>query len=253
MEECERCGSSDYWVLGSGQLRCKQCGLTRFPARSYWQKSRISPYWKGRLVEFFCLGVPAYRLRFQVPLNRKTVQRWYHEMRLSIYHMMTQELSKLNGIIEMDETMFGGRRPGKRGWGAEGKVLVFGMYKRNGLVVTFPVSSRSRKELLPLISSHTKTGSLYYTDDWHAYASLSVKGNHVVVTKEKSVPKGRSHINSIEGFWSYAKHWLYQYRGVPKDNFPLYLKEIEWRFNNRTVNLVPLLRKMLKQPILKSS
>ncbi len=103
------------------------------------------------------------------------------------------------------------------------------------------------------ISTHTKTGSLYYTDDWHAYASLSVKGNHVAVSKGKSIPKGRSRINIIEGFWSYAKHGLYPYRGVPKDNFPLYLKEIEWRFNNRNVNLAPLLRKMLKHPILKSS
>jgi len=33
------------------------------------------------------------------------------------------------------------------------------------------------------------------------------------VLKEKGVPKGRNHINGIEGFWSFAKHWLYQYRG----------------------------------------
>ena len=69
-----------------------------------------------------------------------------------------------------------------------------------------------------------------------------------MITKEKEVPKGRNHINAIEGFWSYAKHWLYQYRGVAKDHFQLYLKEIEWRFNNRGINLIPLLRKMLKQP-----
>jgi transposase len=253
MPECTRCGAMDFWILGTGQIRCKQCGLTRFPHRSYWKQSRIPPYWKGRLLEFFCFGVPAYRLRFQVPLNLKTIQRWYHLMRLCIYHSVTQELSKLAGTIEMDETMFGGRKPGKRGWGAEGKILVFGMYKRNGLVVTFPISSRSKQELLPLISAHTKPGSLYYTDDWHAYASLAVRGNHIVITKEKGVPKGRNHINAIEGFWSYAKHWLYQYRGVPKDYFQLYLKEIEWRFNNRGVNLIPLLRKMLKQPFLSSS
>ena len=117
-------------------------------------------------------GVPAYRLRFQVPLNLKTIQRWYHLMRLCIYHSVTQELPKLAGPIEIDETMFGGRRPGKRGGGAEGKILVFGMYKRNGLVVTFPISSRIKQELLPLISAHTKPGSLYYTDDWQAYADL---------------------------------------------------------------------------------
>jgi transposase len=45
---------------------------------------------------------------------------------------------------------------------------------------------------------------------------LGVRGNHVVVSKDKGIPKGRDHINGIEGFWSYAKNWLYPYRGVPK-------------------------------------
>jgi len=62
------------------------------------------------------------------------------------------------------------------------------------------------------------------------------------VLKEKGVPKGRNHINGIEGFWSFAKHWLYQYRGgIPKSNFSLYLKELEWRFNHRRENLIVLL------------
>lgn len=143
--------------------------------------------------------------------------------------------------------MFGGKHKGKRGWGSEGKVIVFGIYQRNGKVLTFPISSRSSSVLLPLISSHTRPGSLYYTDDWHAYASLSVRGNHVVVSKEKGQPKGRNHLNGIEGFWSYAKHWLYQYRGVPDIYFHLYLKEVEFRFNHRNENLVPLIMRLLRK------
>lgn len=138
----------------------------------------------------------------------------------------------------MDETMFGGRKPGKYGWGASGKHMVFGIYQRNGKVLTFPISSRAGDTLIPLITNYTKPGSLYYTDDWFAYTFFSIRGNHVVVTKEKGLPKGRDHLNGIEGFWSFAKHWLYQYRGVPKQYFHLYLKEIEWRFNHRRENLV---------------
>jgi len=44
-------------------------------------------------------------------------------------------------------------------------------------------------------------------------------------------------INGIEGFWSYAKHILYNYRGVSKYHFPMYLKEIEYRFNHREENI----------------
>ena len=211
----------------------------------------MSPYWKGRLVEYFCLGVPVYRLRFQVPYTRKTMERWYRIIRKEIFHLTFKELELLEGEVEMDETLFGGRRPGKRGWGALGKQMVFGIYQRKGKVLTFPISSRSRDSLLPLITQHTKPGSLYYTDDWIAYASLSISGNHVVVPKEKRIARGRDHLNGVEGFWSHAKHWLYQYRGVDKNSFHLYLKEIEWRFNHRHENPLPLIRKLLDQQAVK--
>jgi len=42
----------------------------------------------------------------------------------------------LEGEVEADESYFGGRRKGKRGRGAAGKVPVFGLLKRNGKVYT---------------------------------------------------------------------------------------------------------------------
>ena len=127
----------------------------------------------------------------------------------------------------------------KRGWGAiEHKNLVFGIYRRNGIVITFPVSDRKQETLIPLIKQHTKKGSLYYSDDHTAYAILNMMGKHQVVShgREEHVRED-SHINGIEGFWSYAKTWLYHYRGVPKQYFHLYLKEIEFRFNNRNSDI----------------
>jgi transposase len=194
------------------------------------------------LLYLFVLGVPVYRSRRYLTVTMKTAQRVFTMFREAIYAIAMEELKTLafTGTIEMDETLFGGKRHGKRGWGSAGKQMVFGMYMRNGKVLTFPISSRSREVLVPLIKDHTKPGSLYYTDDWHAYGSLPVRGSHVVVRKEKGTPKGRDHLNGIEGFWSFAKNWLYQYRGVPQHHFHLYLKEIEFRFNHRSEDLFPL-------------
>lgn len=252
MRTCPRCGGHFWWYLTSGQRHCKACGLTRKkPLLTWWGHTKLFPYHKGKLLEYFILGVPAYRLRLYVSLSLKTIRRWYRTFRTAIYQQALIELEQLSGTIELDETMFGGRFPGKRGWGAYGKHLVFGMYKRNGHVITFPISSRSFTSLAPIITQHTKAGSLYYTDDWFAYTFLPIRGNHVVVRKEKGRPKGRDHINGIEGFWSYAKHWLYPYRGIPKDQFHLYLKEAEWRFNHRDENLMLVLRRLLNQRIVK--
>lgn len=209
----------------------------------------MSAYWKGRLLEHFVLGVPAYRLRFRVPYHLDTIEKFFRSLRYSIYQKSLDDSEPLSGAIEMDETMFGGRKKGgKRGWGAD-KIIVFGIYQRNGKVITQPVPSRGIKALAPLIARNTSPGGLYYTDDWHAYGILSIRGNHVIVKKDQGRPNGRAHLNGIEGFWSYAKHFLYHYRGVPRQYFHLYLKEVEFRFNHRNEDLVPLLRGLLNQPV----
>jgi len=155
------------------------------------------------------------------------------------------------GQLEMDETMFGGRRKGKRGWGAAGKVIVFGILKRNGQVRVFPIPNRGWKKVMQLVVENTKPGSLYFTDDWKAYASLRIRGQHVVVQKKAGIPVGRDHINGIEGFWSYAKHWLYPLRGIPQKLLPIYLGEISYRFNHRDQNLYPLIFRMLHKTEMK--
>ena len=115
----------------------------------------------------------------------------------------------------------------------QGSVLFLASTRETSKVLTFPISSRAKETKRPYITRYTQTGSLYYTNDWFAYAFLPIRGNHILVLKEKGILKGRNHINGIESFWSFAKHWLYKYRGIPKANFPLYLKELEWRFNHR--------------------
>ena len=102
---------------------------------------------------------------------------------------------------------------------------------------------------MPYITRYTQIGSLYYTDYWFAYTSLTICGNHVVVLKDKRISKGRDHINCIEGFWSFAKYCLCQYRGIHQVYFHLYLKEIEWRFNHSNENLVIPLKRLLNQQI----
>ena len=42
---------------------------------------------------------------------------------------------------------------------------------------------------------------------------------------------GVNHINGIENFWNQAKRWLSRYNGIPRRSFPLFLKEVQFRFN----------------------
>jgi len=245
---CPRCKKSILWRLKDNRFKCKECDykFNDFTG-TYLGKVNIPINEVSHILYLYTLGVPAYRMKEYMDVSLKTIQKVFTIIRQAIYNQTFVEIKEANisGEVEIDETMFGGKRSGKRGWGASGKQMIFGLYQRNGKVFTFPISSRNKETLLPIIEHNVKPGSLYYTDDWHAYSSLSIRGNHVVVRKEKGRPNGRNHLNGIEGFWSFAKNWLYQYRGVPQHHFHLYLKEIEFRFNHRTENLFTLFAKLL--------
>jgi len=57
---------------------------------------------------------------------------------------------------------------------------------------------------------------------------------HLKVDHGKRVyASGKVCINGLEGFWSFAKERLIKHHGVSRSWFPYYLKELEFRYNNR--------------------
>ena len=243
MKKCPSCNTARPYFLSDGRLKCRSCGQ-RFSWTSVWDSVRLRGASKRRLLEMFVLGVPAYRQRFRSDTSAATRERFYRLAR-ACCAAMEHLREPFAGTMECDETTFGGARHGKRGWGAAGKVIVFGIVQRNGLVKALPIPAHNQEAVMREIQAHTREGSLYYTDEWQAYATLKLRGEHVMIRKEKGRPVGRDHINGIEGFWSYAKHWLYPYRGVPRQYFHLYLGEVCYRFNHRGQDLQPLLYKLM--------
>jgi len=55
--------------------------------------------------------------------------------------------------------------------------------------------------------------------------------------------RGKSHVNGIESFWSFAKRRLAQFNGLREEMFYLHLKESEFRFNNRHNDIYAILLK----------
>ncbi len=87
------------------------------------------------LVEYFVAGTTARCAAALVGVNQKTAVYYFHRLREIISHHLEEDADAvLSGEIEVDESYFGGRRKGKRGRGAAGKVPVFGLLKRKGRV-----------------------------------------------------------------------------------------------------------------------
>lgn len=233
--KCIFCGSFRVYRTKRGYVRCrkKSCGK---------QKSLRQLKKELAIVQGFYQQQPAYRLAHDLGLDYQSITRVYQRLREAIYHVTELEGKQLSGDIEMDEAHFGGRRKGKRGRGAKGKSIVFGLLERDGRVYTRVVEHVSKEELMAVVRKKTRKGSVYYTDTFRSYNSLRRLGKHHGVNHSKGMvdKKTKNHINGIEGFWSFTKHILYNYRGVSKYHFPMYLKEVECRFNHRKDNLFKL-------------
>jgi len=140
----------------------------------------------------------------------------------------------LKGEIEADETYFGGRCKGPRSRGAKNKVPVFGILERNGLVQVQVLPDVTAETVLNMTIKKVRRGSIVYTDKFRIYDSLMFCGyRHLKIDHRKYFTRGKVYINGLEGFWSYAKERLIKFHGVSKEKFPLYLKELEFRYNNR--------------------
>ncbi|KPN72803.1 transposase, partial [Neisseria sp. 74A18] len=99
-----------------------------------------------KLLEYFVLEVTARSAADILGIQPNTAILFYRKIRLVISHHLALEADQVfEGTIELDESYFGGKRKGKRGRGAAGKVVVFGILKRGGKVYTVVVNN-ARKE-----------------------------------------------------------------------------------------------------------
>ena len=209
------------------------------------RKSRLSQPKQQRLIELFISGSTARTAAALVDVNRNTAAYYFHRLRQLIFQAVEDE-TLFSGEIEVDESYFGGRRKGKRGRGAAGKVPVFGILKRGGKVYTKVIPDVRSTTLMRIMEQKIVPDSIVYTDSLQSYNVLDVSDfHHVRVNHSYLFAEGRNHINGIENFWNQAKRHLRRFNGIPREHFGLFLKECEWRFNNPDPKAQLLLLKQL--------
>lgn len=218
-------------------------------ASKYFKHSHISDAKARQIVRLFCEDITAKQIASLTGLNRNTANRLLTEIRRVIAGACEAD-SPLSGEVELDESYFGARRVrGKRGRGAHGKTIVFGLLKRQGKVYTQIVPNVSRATLKQIVHAKVKPDSTIYSDGWKSYDGLvdwGYKRHYRVNHGANEFARGRSHINGIENFWGLAKARLAKLRGLRRDHFNLHLKECEFRYNMRNQDMYHELLKLLR-------
>ena len=238
---CEGCGkdSKFHRVSTRRVYNCQWCGYQISPCVGTPMERSRTPLHKW----FFAIylfttsrhGVAAKELERQLGVTYKCAWRMAHEIRKYMADMDGENI--LNGHVEADETLVGGKRSGgKRGRGAPGKTVVFGMVERGGEVMTKVVPNVRKKTLQPIIKDNVEKGATVHTDELRSYNGLSKVGyEHKTVNHGSGeYVSGDSHVNSMEGFWARLKLSI---RGthvhVSPQHLWKYAKEFEYRYNRR--------------------
>jgi transposase len=225
------------------RLRCKICGKDFSPLKSTkFSEIRISASRWLILIKLFELSVSARKASVEMNMSYKTTLKSFDLLRKAIAEELAKSDEILKGEIELDESYFGGKRKGKRGRGAAGKTIVFGILERGGKVSVEIVKNVTAETLMSETVKKVRRGSIVYTDKWKGYDSLMFSGyKHLNIDHRYKFKEGKVFINGVEGFWSFAKERLIKYHGISKHKFILYLKEMEWRYNNRNGDLFEML------------
>jgi len=217
----------------------------------YYQRSKISERKFRQVVRYFAMDFTASDVAQLTGLTRKTVTVIFLRIRQRVA-AECERASPYSGCeVEVDESYFGARRVrGKRGRGASGKTIVFGIFKRNGYVYTEVVPDCRKRTLQAVIRGRVALDTVIHSDGWRGYDGLVDVGysKHFRVDHGRDqFVRGPHHVNGIESFWSFAKRRLHKFNGVPARTFYLHLKECEYRFNNRNYDLARELLKLLER------
>lgn len=214
----------------------------------YLYRGRISERKFRDLLRLFALDITADRTAELTGLNHKTAAALYTLLRLRMAEL-AEEGCPFKGQVEVDESYFGPTRTrGHKGRGNPRKVPVFGILERGGRVHCQIVRNCSKSTLQAIIAGRVSLSAEVSSDGFTSYDGLVEAGfsRHHRINKhyQRDHPvfaENGVHINGIESFWSYAKRRHQKFNGLRRSSFPAFLKETEFRFNNRQNNLYKIL------------
>jgi transposase len=137
------------------------------------------------------------------------------------------------GETEVKDPGFNGRIGGRCLENFEPGFPVFGILERKGSVKVEPLQDLSAEAVLNLAVKTVRRGSIVYTDRWGSYDALMFCDYKRLTGHGRRFGRGDAPMNGTEGFLNYAKEKMNKFHGISRGKFPLYLKEMEFRYNHR--------------------
>jgi len=239
---CPRCGHERSWLNNRGLYECAVCHRqTSVTAGTVLQDTRkpLTLWFRAMwYVTSQKTGVSALGLQRVLGLGSyETAWVWLHKLRRA---MVRPGRDRLQGTVEVDETYWGGERPGKRGRGAAGKSLVVVAAEEDGAGIgrirLMRVADHSGQSLHAAVEACVAPGSLVHTDGLSSYNGLSALGYRHEVIRPGGAEVGEDPLPRVHRIVALLKRWMLgTHQGaIQASHLDYYLDEYTFRFNRRT-------------------
>ena len=237
---CPNCGHKHYYELPKRHLyQCKSCKhQTSVTAGTVMHRSRTALkkwFWAIFLLANDKRGLSALQLSKKLDVSYYVAWTMLHKIR---YGMMDRDRPyELKGVIEIDDSFFGGGAGGdKRGRGTQ-KTPVIIEASTNKDAVGFArmrvVKTMDKKTIQKVVTQDVAPNQTIKTDGWRAYNVVKENGHQHQIELSSNLKSNKT-LKWVHILASNAKAFLLgTFHGVDKKHLQEYLHEFCYRFNRR--------------------
>ena len=235
---CPRCRNRKVYVLDDGRRRCPRCGYTFHDfSRRFLNGSGLSGLEWLWFLKLFELDTAPDAYAEQLGVADSTARKALRIVRAAVLaHSLDARLIFQVGLGSMLGTARA-KRIKKPGRGGPRQPLVFGLLEQGDMVFADLLPELGTANILHFkrnFRMQTRTaGPVVYTDRFRQYESLVVYDPELLFISDAPHDGEDLHVDRTKGFWLYAKPRFMGLRNLTPRTFPLVLKEMEFRWNNR--------------------
>ena len=248
---CPLCGSLNVRRMGgktqAGMFLCNDC-RDKFTCRTgtVMERSHI-PLHKWLLAIHLMAsskkGISAHQLMRNLGLGSyRTAWFLCHRIREAMgddSHKATGGLGGANKTVEVDETYVGGKAKNRAHREPAPKKAVVSLVERGGKVHSRHVADVTAKTVREVVVTNANRASALMSDEAKIYPRIGKEfASHNTVNhsaNEYARMAGFVHINTAENFYSILKRGITgTYHSVSEAHLHRYLKEFDFRYNNRS-------------------